>query len=158
MEFRDAGTRCLWRIGILELSRHLFGKKGRFVLEFHGIFSHRSSKLPADAQPGLSAEELSTILKWVGGRFRFLTPEEFLKGSAPGVLLTFDDGLASTFKCGVPILERYKAPAIFLCPRSMSLNPLIGCPPTANWLISTGRKANLMSIPMNFSMAWMKNN
>src|SRR5690606_34422179 len=79
-------------------------------LAFHGVSSRRRPELPADAQPRVDAAMLEAILAWLARRFRFLNSEELLAGER-GVLLTFDDGLASVAAQALPPLQAYGAPA-----------------------------------------------
>ena len=70
------------------------------------------------------------ILDWLKGRFVFLTPNEFLETSRPGVLLTFDDGLANNFYNALPILEEFNASAILFVSTQHVQN-------TKDWLPAT---------------------
>ncbi len=70
-------------------------------------------ELPAPVRPSLAASDLERILRWLAGRFRFLSAEELLGSDAPGVLLTFDDGFANNHDVVLPLLMRYRAPAVF---------------------------------------------
>jgi peptidoglycan/xylan/chitin deacetylase (PgdA/CDA1 family) len=116
-------TQLLSYTGIPSLSRRLWAQKGRFVLVFHGISSRRHAQIPLGVQPYLSKGDLETILIWVKKRFPFLTPEDFFSTNRPGVLLTFDDGLANNFTNARPVLEAFSAPAIFFIPVQHIGNP-----------------------------------
>jgi len=124
----------LWRTGITTLSRRLLTWQKRFVLTFHGISSQKYPGIPLGVQPYLSAVDLHVILTWVGARFSFLTPQEFLETDIPGVLLTFDDGLANNFTQAVPVLEEFSAPAVFFVATQHISNP-------NNWLTANRRIA-----------------
>jgi peptidoglycan/xylan/chitin deacetylase (PgdA/CDA1 family) len=77
------------------------------------VARRRYTEITAEAQPNLTAEDLRAILKWVGSRFTFLAPDEFLGSSKSGVLLTFDDGLANNLSVALPVLDEFGAPAVF---------------------------------------------
>ncbi len=95
------------------LGRRLLVRDGRYVLMFHGVSACRVPDVPHDIQPYFSASELAFTLDWIAARFAFLTPEALLGTSEPGVLLTFDDGLANNATNALPVLETIGAPAVF---------------------------------------------
>ena len=105
---RSVSTRLLWRLCFSVLTR---GR--RFVLVFHGVSRRKHPELPQDVQPYLTAKDLRQVLGWVGDRFSFLRPEEFLESDRAGVLLTFDDGLANNYTHALPVLTALNAPAVF---------------------------------------------
>ncbi len=124
----------LYQTGVTTLSRRLLCRDCCFVLLFHGISSQRYLAVPDDVQPSLSRDELRTILSWLQPRFRFLSPTEFFAADHPGVLLTFDDGLANNVTNALPVLEEYNAPAIFFVSTQHVLEP-------RNWLSATRQMA-----------------
>jgi peptidoglycan/xylan/chitin deacetylase (PgdA/CDA1 family) len=83
------------------------------VLEFHGVAAKRYDGVPLAAQPHLTTDDLREILKWVGNRYAFLTPDAFFNTGQRGVLLTFDDGFANNYTQVLPVLKALNAPAIF---------------------------------------------
>ena len=107
----------LSRSGLAALARRLLARRGRFVLELHGVAAHRRPELPASVQPSFVRDELAALLTWLADRFTFLDPETFLRGAlpgdVPGVLLTFDDGFANNVENALPLLEAHRAPAVF---------------------------------------------
>ncbi len=105
------------------LVRFLLGRDGRFVLLFHGILRRHYPTLPWLNQLGLTVEELNWTLCWVKSRFRLLTPGQFLEENHPGVLVTFDDGLANNYTEALPVLERHEVPAIFFISTQHVVNP-----------------------------------
>lgn len=100
------------RSGLAALARRALALRGRFVIELHGVPRRRPRGLPASLRPPLVRDDLRRILEWLGRRFAFLAPEEFLAAETPGVLLTFDDGFANQAEA-VPLLEEFSAPAVF---------------------------------------------
>lgn len=124
----------LWRAGINRLARHLFTRHKRFVLVFHGVAPQRYPHLPHSVQPHHTTKELRQTLGWLQPRFPFLTPEQFFAGIHPGVLLTFDDGLANNYDYALPILADFAAPAIFF------VSTQHVCQPT-NWLAFNRQRA-----------------
>lgn len=90
---------------------------------FHGVSSRRLPNVDHLAQPHITADELASTLKWLRRRFAFLTPEQFLAGSAPGVLLTFDDGFANNFTNALPLLRSFECPAVFFVSTQHVANP-----------------------------------
>ena len=127
------GAKFISTFGIGRLSHALIVRKGRFVLNFHGIIRERREDLPPSIQPGLTIEEFDYILRWLKKRFAFLTPDELIQTNKPGVLLTFDDGKANNFTNALPMLERHNAPAIFFVSTQHVLEPM-------NWLHFTRTK------------------
>lgn len=103
----------LWVTGLSALARRLLTANGRFVIELHGVPTRPYRELPPPIRPSLAAADLERLLWWLSRRFRFLTPDEFLESSAPGVLLTFDDGFANNHDVVLPLLRQYGAPAVF---------------------------------------------
>ncbi|MEW6365156.1 MAG: polysaccharide deacetylase family protein [Acidobacteriota bacterium] len=100
-------------LGIGGLGRRLLPRNARFVLLFHGIPTRRYRGIAPLSQAGIPRDGLRSVLLWVGSRFRFLSPPEFFATDEPGVLLTFDDGLANNFTNALPVLEEIQAPALF---------------------------------------------
>lgn len=133
---RAAAAHLLWRTGLARLARRLLVRRGRFVLELHGISSRRVAELPANAQPSLCRAELAALLGWLCGRFRFLTPEAFFndESSEPGVLLTFDDGFANLATNALPLLAEHGAPAAVFVTTQHVRHP-------SDWLPATRRAA-----------------
>ncbi len=131
---RDAFLRFfpqwLWRSGWLDLARRLLAPNGRFVLLFHGVASRKRADIPAEAQPSLDRDELHAILNWLRPRFPFLSPAGFFADDRPGVLLTFDDGLANNVLNALPVLEAFNAPAVFFVSTRHVVEP-------RNWLSAT---------------------
>lgn len=129
---RDLALGAFERSGLAELSRRLLARRGRFVLELHGVARETVSELPRSAQPSFCAADLRALLSWLAGRFPCLTPEAFLQGGESGVLLTFDDGYANNVTNVLPLLEEYEVPAVFFVTTQHVLNP-------RNWLPSIRR-------------------
>ncbi|MBN1630780.1 MAG: polysaccharide deacetylase family protein [Thermoleophilia bacterium] len=75
------------------------------------------------AQPRLTADDLASLLEWLGDRFSFLTPKEFLAGDRAGVLLTFDDGFANNAVQALPVLRKFECPALFFVSTQHVVNP-----------------------------------
>jgi peptidoglycan/xylan/chitin deacetylase (PgdA/CDA1 family) len=132
-------------LGIASLARRLMVRDGRFVLVFHSIIQQRYENLAPLSQAGLTAAELDRVIRWVKRRFDLLTPNQFLESDRPGVLLTFDDGMANNYTHALPILEQHDAPAVFFVSTQHVLDP-------RDWLPYTRRKAhaqwdNLQDVP-----------
>ena len=125
-------SRLLRWSGLSSAARFLLTRGGSFVLIFHGVASRRY-RAAASAQPSMDAAELLRALDWIASRFRFLTPEDFLR-SEPGVLLTFDDGFANNCHVALPLLEEIGAPAVFFVTTQHVSQP-------RNWLPATRRQA-----------------
>ena len=126
-------SHLLWRTGLSELLVRRAARNGRFGLMFHGVSKQRYSHLPFHVQPSMTQQEFDLIMGWLQPRFPFLTLEQFLKGKQPGVLLTFDDGLANNVELALPILEKYKAPAIFYVTVQHVIAPHDWLPASRNW-------------------------
>lgn len=109
--------------GFAALARRILTHDRRFVLMFHGISSHKYPDLSAAIQPSLSKDDLRAVLSWLQPRFAFLTPNEFLVTEKPGLLLTFDDGLANNLTNALPILEDFNAPAVLFVTTQHVLKP-----------------------------------
>lgn len=142
-------ARLLSTLGIASLARHLMVRDGRFVLAFHSIIRQRYEDLAPLSQAGLTVAELDQIIRWVKRRFDLLTPNQFLESDRPGVLLTFDDGMANNYTYALPILEQHEVPAIFFVATQHVLDP-------GNWLPYTRRKAhaqwdNLEDVPQEWA-------
>ncbi len=126
-------ARLLRWTGLSRACRVLLTRGGSFALLLHGVASRRYRGVPRSAQPSLDAREMRQLLRWLGSRFRFLTPEQFFDSRA-GVLLTFDDGFANNYRVALPLLEEYSAPAIFFVTTQHVLEP-------GDWLPATRRQA-----------------
>lgn len=132
--FRRAATAILAGSGLARLARAVLVRRGRFVLTLHGVARRRYAEIPRAAQPSFCRDELRRLLEWLGGRFPFLRPEEFLAGEGPGVLLTFDDGFANNAEVALPLLREHGAPAVFFVTVQHVENP-------RDWLPATRRTA-----------------
>ncbi|HAF61789.1 MAG TPA: hypothetical protein DCK95_05640 [Anaerolineaceae bacterium] len=149
MKYQNFITHALWKMKFFEWVSNTIGKNGKFVLVFHGIASRYYFDVEKDIQPTLTTTALDEILGWLEKRFDFLSPNDFFSVGKTGVLLTFDDGLASTFINGVPILEKYNAPAIIFVTTQHVAEP-------QNWLSDYRRRAikqwgNLKNVPSNIA-------
>lgn len=113
----------LWRTGLNELFRRLLAKNGRFVLVFHGVADKEYPGIARPVHPHHTADQLRQTLAWLAGKWPFLTPAQFFAGTRPGILLTFDDGLANNFEQALPVLEQFSAPAIFFVSTQHVLRP-----------------------------------
>jgi peptidoglycan/xylan/chitin deacetylase (PgdA/CDA1 family) len=131
---RDFFCWLFWRTGAAALTRALLVSKGRFVLIFHGIVTQRYPDIPHHFVT--TVEELRLMLDWLKENFSFLTPSEFLHSTKSGVLLTFDDGLASNYTHALPILEEFNAPALFFVTTQHIITP-------KNWLPASRQMARI---------------
>jgi peptidoglycan/xylan/chitin deacetylase (PgdA/CDA1 family) len=107
---------------ITPLLRRRASRRGAFVLMLHGIAGGRYPGVPSGAHPAMTAADLDDLLAFLASRFAFLSPEEVLAGR-PGILLTFDDGFANNVENALPLLEAYRAPAIFFVTLQHILDP-----------------------------------
>ena len=117
-------------LGLGVLARTLLTRGRRFVLMLHGVTSFRRVGVSETAQAGHTVEELQRILGWIAPRFRFLPICEFFESDAPGVLLTFDDGLANNAANALPVLELFGAPAVFFVATQHVKDPIDWLPYT----------------------------
>jgi peptidoglycan/xylan/chitin deacetylase (PgdA/CDA1 family) len=130
---KQAAAWLLWGSGVASLARRLLTRRRRFVLVFHGVGRVRYRQVPAELQPSLTSAELRSVLAWVGERFSFLTATELLESDRPGVLLTFDDGLANNYTNVLPVLTELEAPAVFFVTTQHVIRP-------DDWLPATRRQ------------------
>ncbi len=112
MSWQSLAARGLWMSGLATVARRVLTSGGCFVLTFHGVAARRYADLPRSIQPAFDAAAFDATLGWIAKRFEFLTSRELLEGERPGVLLTFDDGFANQQAAALPVLERWRAPAI----------------------------------------------
>jgi len=131
---RGLATHVLSLSGLASLSRRLLTVSGRFALAFHGVSKARPEGIPSWLQPHLTVDELRAILGWLESRFSFLTPEEFLTSRKPGVLLTFDDGLANHYFNALSVLAEFEVPAVFFVATQHVIAP-------RDWLADVREKA-----------------
>jgi peptidoglycan/xylan/chitin deacetylase (PgdA/CDA1 family) len=124
----------LSKAGLGRIARALLVRRGRFVLMLHGVPSRHWPGVPLFSQAGVTAAQLSEILKWLSSRFNLLSAADFLQGRRSGVLLTFDDGLANNVTNALPVLEQYGAPAVFFITTQHVQQP-------RQWLPFTQKKA-----------------
>jgi len=110
---RDLTTLLIGRFGLATLARQVLVREGRFALCFHGVSSRRYPSIPKDLQPHHSAAEFLQVMTWLSKHFSFLSVEEYLDTSKPGVLLTFDDGHANNLINILPILTIFQAQGLF---------------------------------------------
>ncbi len=122
----------LWGTGAARAARAALVRDGRFVVELHGVAGRRWD-LPGGEVP-FTSSDLEAVLGWLADRFPMLTPGELLAGEGPGVLLTFDDGLANNVAHALPILEAFSAPAVFFVSTRHVLEP-------RDWLPASRRRA-----------------
>jgi len=123
MSLKDRLIDLLWYSGLTELGRMMLTRNGRFVLMFHGVSAQKYTGVPREVQPFLTRNDLETVLSWLRQRHVLLTSKEFLGGDKPGVLLTFDDGLANNHANALPVLQKFEAPAVFFVTLQHILDP-----------------------------------
>ena len=111
------------KIGFFSICRKILIKDGNLVIMFHGITSKKSSEIPIDLQPHLDILEFESIIRWIGRRFSFISPEDLFKRKRKGVLLTFDDGFENNFNNVLPILSKFQIPALFFVTTQHIINP-----------------------------------
>lgn len=109
--------------GLATISRHFMGKKGKYILMFHGISEKKNKFLPLEIQPHLDRVEFESILVWVKKRFPILSPEELFDLEKNGILFTFDDGFHNNGTNVVPFLEKYEIPGLFFISTQHVKNP-----------------------------------
>jgi len=109
--------------GLPALFRRRVARRGRLALLLHGVSSRRLEEFDPGIQPRLTADDLAYLLDWLGSRFSFLTPQEFLMGDRPGVLLTFDDGFANNAVQALPVLRSFECPALLFVSTQHVINP-----------------------------------
>jgi peptidoglycan/xylan/chitin deacetylase (PgdA/CDA1 family) len=131
---RDLAGRGFHYLGISHIARRIFVRNGRFVLNFHGVSSHRYENVAVDLQPHHSIAEFRQVLEWLRPRFPFLTVEDFMTTDKPGVLLTFDDGHANNLTNLLPLLTEFKAQGLFFVSTQHVMNP-------RDWLSFTRKDA-----------------
>ena len=113
--------------GAVFLVRKMMTRGKRFVLVFHGVSTQHYKDVPTDIQPYLDQQDLEYVLRWIGKRFAFLSPQDFFESDKPGVLVTFDDGLANNHDVALPILKQLGIPAVFFVCTQHVIDP-------KNWL------------------------
>ncbi|HEX9639345.1 MAG TPA: glycosyltransferase [Acidobacteriota bacterium] len=134
MSLKRSSAFVLWVSGITHLSRRLLAQRGRFVLLFHGVVRQPYSDFPAAAQPYPTQDQLRSIFGWLRERFDFLTSRDLMESRKPGVLLTFDDGLANNHTNVVPVLAEFNAPAVFFVTTQHMIQPNDWLPATRQLL------------------------
>ncbi len=112
MSLQSLAARGLWMSGLATVARRILTSGGSFVLTFHGVAGRRYFDLPRSVQPAFDGAGFDATLSWIADRFAFLTPQDLLERERPGVLLTFDDGFANQAATALPVLERWRAPAV----------------------------------------------
>lgn len=125
-------SRILTGLGVTAAARALLAPpaRSRFVLVLHGVASRRYPEVARRAQPSHTAADLARTLVWLQPRYPFLTPADYFAGRRPGVLLTFDDGLANNYTQALPVLEQFGAPAVFFIATQHIANPQAWLAPT----------------------------
>lgn len=120
----------------LSAARHLFEASSRpVVLMYHSV---GSSGWEFSVTPEMFDRQLAYLRK---NGFKFLTAEELHETIAgmnalPGrsVLLTFDDGYRDFMTEALPILNKYKAPAVLFVHTNRSSERLRNELPLLNWM------------------------
>lgn len=103
-----------------------FSKQGSVVLLYHSINDNLNDS------SSVSKEDFYKQIQYlIKKKFKFLQLadiEEFIKNThnKKGVMITFDDCYEDVFINAVPILERYKVPAVFFMPAGLSGKEMSG--------------------------------
>ena len=121
-------------MGIFRLSYRIISKNGQFVLMFHGVSSIKRKEIHNNAQPHIDKKDLEKILQWLTKHFDPITPNDIINTNKRGVLLTFDDGFSNNYNNVLPLIEKYKCPAIYFITTQHLIDP-------KDWLSFT--KANV---------------
>jgi peptidoglycan/xylan/chitin deacetylase (PgdA/CDA1 family) len=145
MTIKHLISKVFYLSGVSEIFRRTLTRNKRFVLVMHGVAKNFYPELPKNVQPHHCHTEIIKTLTWLKNRFVFLSPDDFCNTNKPGMLLTFDDGFANNYEVLLPVLEDFKAPAIFFITLQHVLNP-------SEWLTATRKIAlqaweDLDSIP-----------
>jgi len=148
----DTAGWLMWATGFTALASKTLVRNGRFALLLHGVSAHRLPEIDRQAQPHFTVDELAILLEWLSRRFAFLTPEQYLVGDRPGVLLTFDDGFANNFRNALPVLRSFECPALFFVSTQHVADP-------RDWLGFVRRQAeevwgSLDSVPEAVARDW----
>lgn len=107
-------------------SRMIFNsirQKSLFVFNYHEV-SNSPSRFSNDCGLNVKPDLFRKQLLWIKNNFHVISPEDLLKYEFdyPAALITFDDGFASTFREGAPILREMNLPGIVF----MNMAPLEG--------------------------------
>jgi len=110
----------------LGYSRHLFEvscKSCLFIFNYHEI-SESPSRFARDCNLNVPPRLFRRQIKWIKKNFRIVSPDQLLYGQfdGPAAMITFDDGFASVFREGGPILKEEHLPAVCF----MNMGPCSG--------------------------------
>lgn len=94
-----------------------------FIFNYHEI-SERPSKFSQDCGLNVHPVQFREQLSWIKKYFRVISPNQLVNNEfdLPAALITFDDGFASTFQEGAPILRDEALPATIF----MNMAPVEG--------------------------------
>ncbi len=90
-------------------------KNDKIVLMFHGVTLNDTTWFSSRHLP---IDHFTKLIEYISNNFEVCTSEEFSNNEISlskkkKVLITFDDGYANNLKYALPIMERYKVPAIY---------------------------------------------
>lgn len=149
---KDLLSNLVYYSGLCKFSK-ILGNDHIVVINYHRIKQHRKSHytLFDDEVFGPDQEEFDRQIKWLANNTTIVTESDLIAmvqdrrvPIGKTVLITFDDGYIDNYTLALPVLRKYKVPAIFFIPTQAIEERRLGWWDCISFFLKTTRRSEIV--------------